>query len=647
MTQPVSLSAEGEPFIVGIGASAGGVEALMAFFEQVPAQANMAYVVILHLSPDFDSQLAQILQTVTPLPVIQVSETVKLLANQVYVISPNKHLIMEDGQMAVLPNITVEERRAPVDIFFRTLAESHRSKAIAVILSGTGANGSMGLKRVKERGGAVFVQSPTQATFSEMPRQAIATELVDEVLPVADIPAKLVAYGQNLGSVTIVPEAADRSQEQQQALREIFAHLRLRTGHDFANYKRPTVLRRIERRITVHNLPDLSTYAAFLQAHPEEIEALLKDLLISVTNFFRDPAVFTTLEEQILPRILGNKRAGDELRVWIAGCATGEEAYSLAMLLAERTQHVIDAPKVQLFATDIDEDAIAKAREGLYTLNDVADVSPDRLRRFFTPEGDRYRINREIRELILFAHQNVLKDPPFSRLDLITCRNLLIYFNHTAQERALETFHFALNPGGHLLLGLSETVDSTKDLYAPLNPEHHLYQSRPLSGRRFPVPEAVPALVTVRKQPVREPAEADSLPPERMTYSHLHQRLLEQYAHPSVVVNEEYDLLHFTDRAGRYLHFSGGDLSRNLLKLIRPELRLELRTALYQATQRQSTIDVRNLTLHTDERTETLTLHVRPVLDEGDPARGYFLILFESLAKRPAKPPPSWTRLNP
>lgn len=612
----------------------------MAFFEQVPAQSNMAYVVILHLSPDFDSQLAQILQTVTSLPVIRVNEPVKVQADHVYIVSPNRHLRMQDGELIALTNTHLEERRAPVDIFFRTLAETHQSKAIAVVLSGTGANGSMGLKRVKEKGGAVFVQSPQQAAFAEMPRQAIATDLVDEVLAVENIPAKLVAYCQGLGTVTISLEADQRPQQQQQALREVFAQLRLRTGHDFSNYKRPTLLRRIERRIHVHNLPDLPAYTAYLHEHVEETEALLKDLLISVTNFFRDPAVFIHLETQVLPRLLEKKNADDTLRIWVAGCATGEEAYSLAMLCIERTQGVIDAPKVQIFATDLDEDAIATAREGLYTLNDAADVSPERLRRFFSLEGDRYRISREIREMVLFAHHNALKDPPFSRLDLVSCRNLLIYFNYTAQEQILETFHFALNPGGYLVLGLAETADSTKDLYASLSREHHLYQSRLVTSRRYPIPKTVPPRLKEQKPASPAPASLDVAPTRRMNYGDLHQRLLVQNAPPSVVINEEYDILHFTDRAGRYLHFSGGEPSHNLLKLIRPELRLELRTALYQATQEQSMIEVRGLTLRLEERTETLTLHVRPVLDEGDPARGYFLVLFETTSQATSPAPP-------
>ncbi len=415
-------------FIVGIGASAGGIQALKEFFESVPADSDMAYVVILHLSPDHDSQLAHVLQSIAAIPVTQVTEKVHVEKNHVYVVPPDHHLEMADNTIVVSKNILIEERRAPVDIFFRTLAESHRSQAIAVILSGTGANGSMGIKRVKEMGGICFVQNPRESEFSEMPRNSIATGLVDDVLPVQEIPAKILDYKKSLGKIKIPEEPVERPEEQQRALREIFTQVRMRTGHDFSNYKRPTLLRRIERRVNVRNLPMLSEYAVFLRDNPEETQALLKDLLISVTNFFRDKKVFEYMEQDIIPRILSNKNAGSQVRIWVPGCATGEEAYSLAMLFAEQTPGV-DAPKIQIFATDIDESAVATAREGLYTINDAADVSPERLHRFFIKERNEYRVRREIRETVLFARHNAIKDPPFSHLDLVSCRNLLIYLN--------------------------------------------------------------------------------------------------------------------------------------------------------------------------------------------------------------------------
>lgn len=615
--------------VAGIGASAGGVEAMREFFENIVPDAGIAYVVILHLSPDYDSKLAEILQLATRVPVVHVTETTVLLPDHVYVVQPNQHLAIAGTTLNTSLNQRPEERRAPVDIFFRTLADAYGPRAVCVILSGTGANGSMGLKRVKEMGGAAFVQNPREAEFNEMPRNAIATGLIDEVLPVAALPAKIYAYKHNLKSVEKQLEAEQPSPDQQDALRDVFAELRMRTGHDFSNYKRPTVLRRIDRRINIRNVADLPAYAAFLQQHPDEVNILLKDLLISVTNFFRDQQAFDAIKEDVLPGIIQSKKTEEQVRIWVAGCATGEEAYSMAILCAEQTMSVLDSPKIQIIATDIDEIAIAHAREGFYTPNDAADVSAERLQRFFMKEGEGYRIRREIREMILFANHNFIKDPPFSRLDMISCRNVLIYLNRTAQERVMETLHFALNPGAYLFLGSSESADSANDMFTTFNREHHIFQSRKRVNRSFPVPESVP---TLRIEPPRLEATLaahGSRTLERITFGDLHQRLLEEYAPPSVVISEDYDIMHLSERAGKYLQIGGGEPSQNLLNLIRQELRLDLRSALYQAAQRQTAVVARGLKVNMTDRTETINIHVRPVLRQGDVAKGFILVLFE------------------
>lgn len=622
-------SAQDNFLIVGIGASAGGVQALKTFFENVPADSGAAYVVILHLSPDFDSHLTSILQTVAKIPVTQVTKKVRVEANHVYVISPNESLSMRDGHIIVSPIHTVEERRAPVDIFFRTLAESHDSRAVAVILSGTGANGSMGIKRVKERGGAVFVQNPQEAEFGEMPRNSIATELIDEVLNVAEIPAKIIAYQKNLGKIVIPVEPESREEEEQKALREIFTNLRVRTGHDFANYKRAAVLRRIERRINVRELSDLPEYAAYLKENPDEIQALLKDLLISVTNFFRDKEAFHYLERDVIPRILTDKKSGDQIRLWVAGCATGEEAYSMAMLLAEQIEHLPETPAEQIFATDIDGNAIAAARNGFYTLNDAADVSPERLKRFFTQEKHGYRVRRELREMILFANHNLLKDPAFSKLDLVTCRNLLIYFNRTAQERALETFHFSLKPKGYLFLGTSESIDGAGDLYSSFSREQRIFQSRQTAPRiAYPVPDLSPSL-RYDKLPNTGMQKVENRPLDRISYADLHGQILEQFAPPSIIVNARYDIVHVSENAGRFLQISG-ELSPNLFKLIQPDLRLPVSTAVYQAVQNKANVAAENLQFRSGDQTETINVSVRPVLRQiNAAAEGFILIIFE------------------
>ncbi len=621
-------SPSGEGFlVVGIGASAGGIEALQAFFEQVPPDSGVAYVVILHLSPDHDSQLAALLQATTAIPVTQVQGAVHIQPDHIYVVPPNRHLLLEDGYIRAQAHTSVEERRAPVDIFFRSLADTRRSQAICVILSGTGANGSMGLKRVKELGGAVFVQNPREAVFNEMPRNAISTGQVDEVLNVADIPAQILAYRNSLSRTHISEDPALRDEDEQQALREIFTQLRLRTGHDFSNYKRATLMRRIERRMAIRSQNSLPGYASFSNEHPEETQSLLKDLLISVTNFFRDKTPFEYLEAEILPELFNNRNSEDQVRLWVAGCATGEEAYSLAILCAERAMGVVDAPKVQIFATDIDEGAIATAREGYYTLNDAADVSPERLARFFTKEGEGYRIRREIRETVLFAHHNFLKDPPFSRIDLISCRNVLIYLNRPAQERVMETFHFALKPGGVLMLGTSESVDSASDLFKMTSREQHIYQSRLARNQRpIVVPDAIQPLRLV--SPVI-PQHAPVIPATQVSYGDLHLQLLEEYAPPSLIVNAEFDLVHSSPRAGRYMQLAGGEPTQAILKLIREELRSELRNGLYQAAQKGTPVSSLPLSVRTAEGSESIRIHVRPVESGNMDKSSFLLVVFE------------------
>jgi two-component system CheB/CheR fusion protein len=640
-------ASDGDDFlVVGLGASAGGIKAFKDFFAHVPPRSGMAYVVILHLSPEHESHLAEVLQSSTEMPVTQVQDAVRIEPDHVYVIPPNRSLAINDGHLSLSEITRIEERRAPVDIFFRTLATSKQAHAVCVVMSGTGSDGSMGLKRVKEMGGVCFVQEPREAEYSDMPRNSIATGLVDYVLPGAEIPRKIVAYKERFGQTRIAAELEERPETDEQTLRDILTQLRVRTGHDFSNYKRPTVLRRIERRVNVHELDGLRAYARYMREHRDEATALLKDLLISVTNFFRDCEAFEALERAVITKLFEGKGAQDQVRVWVAGCATGEEAYTLAMLLAEFSDTLPHAPAVQVFATDIDEQAIATAREGFYTGADVADISPERLRRFFTKERDGYRVRRELRERVLFAHHNLIKDPPFSHLDLVTCRNLLIYLNRAAQERVMQVFHFALNPGGFLFLGTSESTDGSNELFIPFDKEAHVYKSRP-APVRLPPPAAYEvsfrgartggadsAFAEIAEQRERERRTQEMRALDRLSYAELHQRLVERYGPPSVVVNEEYDIVHLSERAGRYMQVAGGEPSHNLLKLVRPELRVELRTALYQAVQDRANVEARGVAFPAGAHAEgepprLVNIHVRPVLGEDDPARGFILVIFE------------------
>jgi two-component system, chemotaxis family, CheB/CheR fusion protein len=616
--------------MVGIGASAGGIRALKQFFERVPAETGIAYVVILHLPPEYDSQLAQVLQVSASIPVTTVQQRVAIEPNHVYVIPPDRTLTIADRHLVISEVTSFEERRAPVDIFFRTLAESEQANAIAVVLSGTGANGSMGVKRVKECGGICLVQNPDEAEYSDMPLHSIATGLVDEILPVAAIPAKILAYRDNRNRIVVAEPSEAEPMSDEHALREILSKLRARTGHDFSSYKRGTVLRRIDRRMAIRQLPDLQAYAHGIEEFPDEASALLKDLLISVTNFFRDREAFERLEVAIVPRLFEGKRTQDHVRAWVAGCATGEEAYSIAMLLMEHATGMPGSPAIQVFASDIDRPALAVARDGVYTSAAVADVSPERLRRFFTREGDVYRIQESLRQVVLFAHHDLLKDPPFAHLDLVSCRNLLIYLNRIAQRRALEVMHFALNAGAFLFLGSAESIEGSSDLFATMDKQAHLFQSRAIATRLpMPIPEVgIPQFSDALMNADRI---AEHAAREKLSWPAIHQRLLEAYAPPSLVVNEDYDIVHLTAGAGVYLQFAGGEPSTNLFRVARPELRVELRTALYDAVQQRRRVETGPVALSIDNEKRIVAIDVRPVLRDDPAAKGLILVLFREL----------------
>lgn len=610
--------------VVGLGASAGGIKALQKFFAHIPPDSGCAYVVVLHLSPDHESRLAEVLQAATPLPVRRVSATLPLERDHVYVISPRTSLRMNDGLLTVSESLRPEERRTPVDIFLRTLADAHRDRAVGIVLSGTGSDGSSGIRILKEHGGLTMAQEPSEAEHQDMPRNAIATTLVDYVLPVAEMPARILKYG----TAALTAEGRDEEETAQDLLREILSILRVRAGHDFSQYKTATVLRRVERRRHIHGLPDLGAYAQLLRDEAAEAAALLKELLISVTHFFRDPEAFAVLEQKIVPRLFEQRRPEAHMvRAWVAGCATGEEAYSIGVLLAEAAERSADPPIVQVFATDLDAHAITIAREGRYTDIEVADVPAERLRRFFTRDGVGYRVRRELRETVLFAHHNLLTDPPFSHIDLICCRNVLIYLKRGAQQRVLETFHFAMRPGAFLFLGSSESIEGSRELYAVVDREARIFEGRLGTA----TPDWIP------REPIVSPAvaagrTADLLTArrddERVLPAQLHLKILEHYAPPSIVVSEEHQIVHVSQHAGRYLHVPGGEPSRSLLDLVRPELRGQLRAALFRAARERTNVVVDTLHLRMNGMDAAVRMEVRPVLGEGDPARGFLLVLF-------------------
>ncbi|MBV9508701.1 MAG: hypothetical protein JO303_00285, partial [Caulobacteraceae bacterium] len=520
-----------DPLIVGIGASAGGVEALKTFFGALPPDTGAAFVVILHLDPDARSELAAILASRTRMPVVQISDAEHLRGDHVYVIAPNQQLRIADHTISVLPFSEPRGQRAPIDSFFRSLAEQH-SDSFAVILTGAGADGAIGVRAIKEAGGIVLVQDPNEAEYASMPRSAIATEVADVVLPVRELAARLVELLQNHDHV----RPAALAEKEEESLRRILTHVRVRTGHDFSQYKRATVLRRIARRIQVCRRESLADYYGYLRDNVEEAQALFNDFLISVTTFFRDPQVYQSLTKQVIPLLFDGKEAGGQVRIWVPGCATGEEAYSVGMLLLEEAARRDIRPEIQVFGSDLDNAALATAREGRYPSTIEGDVGEDRLRRFFVREGDHYQVRRELRDIVLFASHSLLGDPPFSRLDMISCRNLLIYLDRELQHQVCSTFHYALVPGGFLVLGSSETADQPPGLFRTLDRDARIYRSSATLGDKRP---ALPVLLGSHQMIDRGPSLGRA-PSAHVSYSDaaVHRQMLERVAPPSMLVDE-------------------------------------------------------------------------------------------------------------
>lgn len=615
--------------VVGLGASAGGVKALQEFFATMPPDSGMAFVVILHLSPEHESSLPHILQAQTKMKVTQVTKTIKVEPNNVYVIPPNQQLEMVDGIIRPKTAERPTGHRIAIDVFFRTLAEAYQRNAVCVVLSGTGSDGTLGLKRIKESNGFAIVQDPEDAEYDSMPRAAINTQLADWILPVHQMPEKLIHFKESSERLHLTNGADAKKVAEEihadESLREILTLLRVRTGHDFSNYKTPTLVRRIARHLQIHELEDIPSYLELLRNHPNEIQSLLKNLLINVTNFFRDKDAFEALESEIVPNLFAGKTGKDTVRAWSAGCASGEEAFSLAIILTEYADKLSDPPKINVFASDVDDEAIAEAREHRYPESIEADVSPERLKRFFMKEGSFYRVKKELRETVLFAPHNVLRDPPFSRLDLIACRNLLIYLNRETQERVLQIFHFALNSSGYLFLGSSETAENVATMYSPVNKKHRIY-----SRRNAPAAQnTLPVMPVIGRWEVRMPERKNESARDRaMTLSDIHYRLLENYAPSSALVNQDFDIVYLSGTASRFLRFTGGEPSRNLLKAIVPDLLPDLRAALFTAQREHKSSEFPNIRVRINGEDTTINLIVRTVEAE-DEASDFLLVIFE------------------
>ena len=604
---------------VGIGTSAGGVHALQMFFESLPDDVDAAFVVVVHLDPEHQSELPSILAARTRMPVTQVSGLVPLESRHVYVIPPNRQLLVTDQHLAIAEFDKPRWQRAPIDLFFRSLA-AQRGDDFAIVLSGAGSDGSVGIKAVKEAGGIILVQDPDEAEYGSMPRSAMATGAADFVLPVREIAARLPELIRNHRSLPFEP----LTETDGEALQRILSYLRVRSGHDFSSYKKSTIQRRVARRMQVQRAGTMADYLGVLRENPQEAQALFADLLISVTMFFRDTTPFERLGALVIPRLFEGKGVADAIRVWVPGCATGEEAYSIAILLLEEASRHEIRCELHVFASDLDDGALAVAREGRYPVAIEADMTEERLRRFFTLEGDHYRVTRELRDIVLFAKHSLLKDPPFSRVDLVSCRNVLIYLDRELQQHICATFHFALKSPGYLFLGSSESADSPIGMFRIIDREARIYQRAPTPAEARVIPRTGSETLGLEPLPVRTPAR-----PRAPIEAEVHREALERLAPPSLIVDESYRVIHLSEQAGRYLQPSAGTLANDVAELAREELRFDIRAALHRVFARHEPSLSGPIAVRFNGSARRVYLQARPLNPDPNANRSAIVFFFE------------------
>ena len=611
-TDPSSAPAAFSGFpVVALGASAGGLEAFEQFFKAMPPDSGMAFVLVQHLDPSHASILSEILQRSTQMPVAEARNKMPVERNHVYVIPPNHDMVIARGCL----NLTVSSRprsvTLPIDRFFRSLAEDQGEFAVGIVLSGSGTDGTLGMREIHGVGGLCLVQNPTTAKYDGMPSSVIEAGFATQVLAVEDMPRALEADARLRHLI-----AQDRETPVvDKQLARVLMRLRAGTGHDFSQYKKSTLGRRVARRMVQHGLTDIEAYERYLGEHPEEIQALFRELLINVTSFFRDTEVFDFLKRTVLPSLLEGRADSDPLRIWVAGCATGEEAFSLAILLRELADELHRELPVQIYATDIDADAIAEGRAGLYSPNIAEDVSAERLRRFFVKEEKGYRIRKEIREMVVFALQSVIKDPPFTRLDVLSCRNLLIYLEPSLQERLIPVFHYALKAGGVLCLSPSESIGNHLDLFDPIERKYNIYRAKPsLTSRRTLLNSRIAWTPDGRTQ---QPGDPHPLPREEAVSEIARRALLHWFAPASVLTDLQGVILYVHGETGKYLQLAPGQPSHNILNMARDGLQLELREALRLAQGGGEPVVEREVLIGNHDAIQSVAFTVRVLQGPG------------------------------
>lgn len=615
--------------IVGIGASAGGLEAIEQFLKHVPKDSGIAFVIVQHLDPTHKGIMVEIIQRITGMKVMEVKDRQKVQPDCVYVIPPNKDMSILGDVLHLLAPTAPRGLRLPIDFFFRSLAEDRKQLSMGVILSGLGSDGTMGIRAIKEKAGLVLVQEPASAKFDGMPRSAIDTGLADFVAPAEELPEKIVSYLKH-APLIVRPEPV-LEDKTQSGLEKTVLLLRAKTGQDFSMYKKTTIYRRIERRMGIHKIDKIGTYVRYLQDNPQELEILFKELLIGVTNFFRDPVAWEQLKTKAVTALLSNWPAGKPLRAWVPGCSTGEEAYSLAIVIKEAQEEVKHKGSfpIQIFATDLDREAIDKARQQSFPVNITADVSPERLKRYFIREDNGYRISKEIREMMTFAPHNLIMDPPFTKLAILTCRNLLIYLIPEIQKKLIPLFHYSLNPGGILFLGSAETIGGFNQLFTPVDAKSKIYRRTETPLQTGPV--EFPTSFAARPDVTGEPM---AVKPEANLQSTADQLLLRQYAPAAVLVNGNGDILYVSGRTGKYLEPAVGKANWNIFAMAREGLRYELGSAFKKALGQKEAVTVQGLKVGTNGGEQFLDLTVQAIA-EPETLRGTVMIVFKDVAAQP------------
>jgi two-component system CheB/CheR fusion protein len=623
--------------VVGLGASAGGLEALEQFLGNVPNASGLSFVVVQHLDPTHKGIMVELLQRSTSMPVVQIKDRMKIAPDHVYVIPPNKDLSMLHGVLHLLEPAAPRGLRLPIDFFFRSLADDRQEQSIGVILSGMGSDGTLGLRAIKEKAGAVFVQAPASAKFDSMPRMAIDAGLADVVAPAQELPGKIIDYLKHVP--LIVRRDCEVAQKDQSSLEKIIILLRGQSGQDFSLYKKSTISRRVERRMGLHQITKIADYVRYLRENSQESELLFKELLIGVTSFFRDPAVWEHLRKKVMPEFLATRPHGGVLRAWTVGCSTGEEAYSLAMVFKEALDKIKSDKRfsLQIFATDLDKDAIDKARAGVYPPNISADVSAGRLSEFFIKEENgNFRVKKNIREMIIFAPQNLVMHPPFTRLDFVTCRNLLIYLDAELQKKLMPLFHYSLNSGGILLLGSAETIGTATDLFTPLDSKSRIYRrldtSRHVNLIEFP--SAFSRIKANTVAPTSSQRETISAAPNLQSLAD--QLVLQRYSPAAVLVTNEGDILYVSGKTGKYLEPAAGKANWNLFAMAREGLGNALSEAFHKAVRQKASVTLKEVKDGTNGGAQIVDVTVQP-LTSPEALQGMVMVVFADVVTHPVK----------